>query len=348
LTASTAIAERILAVLVDDVVLHGQPLRMSCSLGIAAGRGSATPEDLCRHADAAMYVAKSRGKTCFEHFDEGQHATVVARGDLKRDLRSAAANGELILHYQPIVDLRSGEVLGMEALVRWEHPTRGFLLPGEFIEAAEKSGSIVTIGEWVVDRALADLAALRRSSPRWDAIYVTVNLSAGQLHSADLVPTVADALDRHGVEPFALILEITETVVASDADARAVLDELRGIGVRVALDDFGTGFSSLQYLKELPVDFIKIDRSFVTDSAPGSDGAVVLAAIVALAQGLRLELIAEGIEEPDELTRLRALGTMSGQGYLFARPAPIDAFASLMPEPLKRNGEAGGRVRLAG
>ncbi|MEA3056144.1 MAG: hypothetical protein QOD30_1576 [Actinomycetota bacterium] len=349
LLAATLIAERTLALLTDDVTVHGHPLTISCSLGIAEGSGAATPEDLGRHADAAMYMAKGRGKTCFEHFDEGLHSTLLARGDLKRDLRSAARNNELILHYQPIVDLASGAPLGIEALVRWEHPTRGLLQPDEFIGSAEENGSIVTIGEWVLDRALADLASLRRASRRNRALYLTVNVSPRQLHGADLVPAVADALARHGIEPTALILEITEAAFVTDAGhARAVLDELGATGVRIALDDFGTGFSSLQYLAELPVDFIKIDRSFVADSAPGTEGAVVLDAIVALSHSLRIELIAEGIETQDELNRLRALGSMAGQGYLLAKPAPIDVVASLVKHPLTRTSASSGHVRLAG
>lgn len=327
LGAAVAVAERLMAAFEDELSIDGARLRVSCSVGIADGHGAASADEIVRHADAALYVAKGRGKNCYEPFDPMLHATMLSRASLKDELHTAAHDDQLELHYQPIIDLDSDEVIGFEALVRWRHPERGLLMPAAFIEIAEESGAIVGIGDWVIDRACRDLGRLQevpmtRSDPMW----IAVNVSARQIANGKLVHTVRRALDRHGVDPRLLVLELTEAHLLNDpAHASAVLDELRADGVRIAIDDFGTGFSSLQYLTELPVDILKIDRSFVRDPASGDTGGVVLLeAIASMGKGLGLGLIAEGIEEPAELERVQRLGSIAGQGYLFAHPMTAD------------------------
>lgn len=321
--AAVAVSERVLAALAEPVVIEGVPCEVSCSIGIAVSRlfgGVDDVDELMRNADFAMYIAKSQGKNRFEMFASSMHEAMLTRTELSRDLARAVELDQMELHYQPIVDLSSLDVLGFEALVRWRHPGRGMLAPGEFIDLAESTGEIVAIGAWVIDRACADLAAL--AAPRRDGPppWMSVNVSASQLDEP-LVDVVRLALERHGVEADHLVLEITEAVaLASASKAHDVLASLRHLGVHVALDDFGVGFSSLRQLQELPVDVIKIDRAFV--SGASSLTRPMLEAIVALGTTLGLDIIAEGIEEREELQRLRDIGAVAGQGYLFARPAP--------------------------
>ena len=240
-------------------------------------------------------------------------------------------------HYQPIVDLATDEIIGLEALVRWQHPERGLLMPGDFIDLAEESGDIVGIGDWIIERACQDLAFYQPRSARGDALWMAVNLSPRQVLGGTLAATVGAALRRHGLKHSSLILEITEAALLTDSDLAArVLNELRAEGARIAIDDFGTGFSSLQYLSRLPVDILKIDRSFVTQSGDHANADVILSSIVSMGNGLGLGIIAEGIELTSELTRLRALGPMAGQGYLLARPITADK----VPQHLHRVGGA--------
>ncbi|MDY7100532.1 MAG: EAL domain-containing protein [Actinomycetota bacterium] len=326
---AVAVAERVLGVLAEPIVIEGVPVTVGCSIGIAvSGRfgGVDGVDELMRNADFAMYIAKSQGKNRFEVFAASMHEEMLTRTDLSRDLARAVELDQLELHYQPIVDLTSLDVLGFEALVRWRHPARGLLAPGAFIEIAESTGDIVDIGAWVVDRACADLAELTDAVVGEEggdgaervAPWMSVNVSARQLGD-ELVDVVRDALGRHGVEPDHLVLEITESVAtANNPNAVASLAALRDLGVHVALDDFGVGFSSLRQLQDLPVDVIKIDRAFVATAGAGP----MIEAIISLGERLGLDVIAEGIEERDELERLRELGAVAGQGYLFARPAP--------------------------
>jgi EAL domain-containing protein (putative c-di-GMP-specific phosphodiesterase class I) len=252
------------------------------------------------------------------------HTEMLARSELQRDLAQARRLGQFVLHYQPVVDLSSGDLLGLEALIRWQHPTRGLLAPGEFIALAEDTGQIIEIGEWVVDQACRDLAARHREMP--DGLWMSVNVSAHQLTNPAFVAMVKGALDRHSVPAGSLVVEITEGVAVTNiASATEALTQLHRYGVQVALDDFGTGFSSLRYLHELPIDIIKIDRSFVMDQKGKTDS--MLEAIVTLGHSLGLDIIAEGIEQSSELERLRRLGHLAGQGYLFARPMPAAAVA---------------------
>jgi predicted signal transduction protein with EAL and GGDEF domain len=334
MSTAIVVAERIIAGLEDVVEIDGTSVRVACSIGIASGAPDAsTPDELVHNADVAMYMAKSRGKSCFGVFDDTMHNAMLSRVELRRDLALAVERDELELHYQPIVDLHSEEILGFEALVRWSHPTRGLLPPVEFIGLAEETGDIVPIGGWVLERACRDLAAWQANRTTGRELWVSVNVSASQLLNGDLVETARAALTRHGVNPRALTLELTEeALVADTTQAGAVLSVLRSEGVRVAIDDFGTGFSSLRYLHELPADFIKIDRSFVADSDYSAHRDVVLESIVTMASELGLGLIAEGIERTSERDRLRGLAPMAGQGYLFARPVPAAQVPTLLRE----------------
>ena len=248
------------------------------------------------------------------------HADVLARMNLKGGLAEATVREELELHYQPVVDVDSGAILGWEALVRWQHPEHGLIPPTEFIPLAEETGDILAIGAWVLDRACMDYAGvLGAHGVGW----VSVNVSAAQLARPDFAESVAATLGRWHVTPSSLVIEITESVLVADTPvAAATLHALRAAGVRVALDDFGTGFSSLRYLQDLPIDTIKIDRCFVVeDDFAGAAG--MLASIVGLGRSLNLEMIAEGVELEPERQRIRDLGGVAAQGFLFARPMPL-------------------------
>jgi diguanylate cyclase (GGDEF)-like protein len=322
---SIVVAERVVAALNEPLQIGDTRATVSCSVGIATsevGAGPGEAAELLRNADFAMYMAKSQGKNCFDVFAPSMHTDMLARIELKRDLSRAAQLDQLVLHYQPVVELSTGDVQGFEALVRWNHPTRGLLAPGEFIALAEDTHDIIEIGRWVVDRACRDLAAVRRDTVNGTALQMAINVSAHQITEPDFVDVVMAALTRYDIPAKAVTLEITEAVALTNTRvATLALDELRRHGLRVALDDFGVGFSSLRYLHELPIDIIKIDRSFVTDTDGEKDS--MLRAIVTLGQSLGLAVVAEGIETPSELSRLRQFEEMAGQGYLLGRPMPL-------------------------
>ena len=261
-----------------------------------------------------MYAAKAAGTNRCAVFTRDMHVHAVERLDRREQLERAIENEELVLHYQPIVDLDLGRAAGFEALVRWQHPTRGFLGPGEFIPLAEETGLIVPLGRWVL-REAARQAALWAGAP-----YLSVNVASAQLEQPGFVDEVALALSDAGLDASRLMLEVTESSLVGDAEAER-LQALRRLGVRLAIDDFGTGYSSLSYLRRFPMDVLKIDRSFTRDACEDS---ALLQAIVAMGESLGLVLIPEGIEEPEQADELRALGCRLGQGYLFGRPVPAD------------------------
>lgn len=336
LVGDSADLERVVGVATQIKSALGMPatigaatVSVACSIGIAfsaadpADQGAA--EALIRDADFAMYTAKNNGKDRFEIFAEAMHTNMVARVQLRRELAEALRLKQLELFYQPIMHIDSNTLLGFEGLLRWRHPTRGLLTPDQFISVAEDTGDIVAIGAWVIDQGCRDFAArfaaLDDGIPGW----VSLNVSAKQFNGT-FVDVVREALRRHDVAPSSLVIEVTEAVAVSETTtASGELAELRSLGVHIALDDFGTGYSSLRALADLPVDVIKIDRSFV--SCTGKNNDAMLGAIVTLARGLDLQMIAEGIETPAELERLRAFGVDRGQGYLFARPMPAPAAA---------------------
>ncbi|MBW1247310.1 EAL domain-containing protein [Pseudomonas tolaasii] len=299
-------------------------LKISASIGIAMfpGNGS-NPQDLLMNADAAMYHAKGMGKNGYSFFDVSMNTNARKQLQLLQDLRNAVEQGQLRLYYQPKFDAASGIAVGAEALLRWEHPQQGLLLPATFIELAEKTGLIIPIGEWVLNEACRQMALWYAQG--YEEWRIAVNLSALQFCHAGLVNSVAAALERHRLPANNLTLEITETTAMSDADASmTVLQQLSDMGVDLSIDDFGTGYSSLMYLKRLPANELKIDRGFVRDLEHDSDDAAIVSAIVALGQALGLRIVAEGVETNVQQHFLTRLGCNSLQGYLLGHPLPAD------------------------
>jgi diguanylate cyclase (GGDEF)-like protein len=301
-------------------------LQISASVGIALYPGNGqTAHELLMNADAAMYHAKGTGKNGYSFFDASMNSNARKQLQLLQDLRNAVDQREFSLHYQPKFDANNGRPVGAEALLRWQHPTQGMLLPDKFIELAEKTGLIIPIGEWVLNEAC-------RQMREWYVLGYTdwriaVNLSALQFCHVGLVQSVARALATHHLPANSLTLEITETTAMSDADASMkVLQELSDMGVDLSIDDFGTGYSSLMYLKRLPANELKIDRGFVRDLERDSDDAAIVSAIVALGQALGLRIVAEGVETGSQQDFLTQLGCDSLQGYLLGHPLPAERF----------------------
>lgn len=320
---ATVLSQRMMDAFRLPIAAGQELVSVHLSVGIAIG-GDATglPDDLIRNADVAMYQAKMGGKGRFELFDPRAGAAMLHRHSLKSELVKALEREELEVHYQPIVALDSGEVVAAEALLRWNHPLRGLVAPGEFIALAEETGLIVQIGRHVLDRACAQAAAWRAQRHDEAGIAVHVNLSAVELADEELLGRVRATLQRHGLPPSDLVLEITESRLLVHADSLARLTALRGLGIRLALDDFGTGYSSLSYLQDLPLDILKIPKPFIDRLA---DDDVFVRTICDLAEALDLEVIAEGIETAEQLKALTALESSRGQGFFLARPSLADA-----------------------
>jgi diguanylate cyclase (GGDEF)-like protein len=322
------LAERVIQRLELPFPLEEKEVVIGCSVGIAVGAGQS--DDLLRNADVAMYRAKSEGRGRYEFFEPGMRAAVIERLELEGDLRRAIDRREFVLHYQPIISLATGEALALEALVRWQHPRRGLVPPLEFIPLAEETGAIVAIGRHVLGRACQDLSSWRKRFPG-SATLVNVNLSARQLQQPGFIEDVRDALEAEQLQPSSLVLEITETVLMQDAEATVEkLQRLKSLGVRLAVDDFGTGYSSLRYLRDFPLDLIKIAKPFVDGIAAGRRESSLAQAIVDLGQLFELQVVAEGVEDEDQLARLRSMGCAFGQGFLFARPLPADELEALL------------------
>ena len=332
------VADRISRAIAPPVMLgEAREAFLSVSMGIAISAPGELEGELLRNADVALYAAKEQGKGRCEVFEPGMRAAVMRRVELEADLNRALARSEFLLHYQPIVDLQSGQIVGAEALLRWRHPQRGMLSPAEFIPLAEESGQIVPIGRWVLEEACRNIGTLRRGRA---LIHVSVNLSARQLQEADLVDQVASALRAADLAPEHLVLEVTESMIM--LEPRTMIPRLRALkelGVRLAIDDFGTGYSSLAYLQNLPVDILKIDRSFIRE--PAAAGLSPLArGIVDLGRAMHLVMVAEGIEHVEQADALRRVGCELGQGFYLARPMEAAAFEklirstpSLLPRP---------------
>ena len=309
-----------------DYQLSDGLARIGASIGVAVfPDDGATVEEMLRRADMALYRAKSEGRDTYRFFEPAMDTAIRTRRLLEVELRAAIDSGGLQLEYQPQADAGTGAVIGFEALVRWEHPTRGRLAPGEFIGVAEDSGLIIALGEWVLRQACRDAAAWSRP------LKVAVNLSPVQFQRAPLGHQVAEVLAETGLDPARLELEITESVLMSDRElAVAVLHDLKRLGVSLAMDDFGTGYSSLSYLQSFPFDKIKIDRSFVMSLADSEDARAIVKAVIGLSHALGLPIVAEGVEDHFQLDFLRRAGCTEVQGYLIGRPAPIAAYRALV------------------
>jgi diguanylate cyclase (GGDEF)-like protein/PAS domain S-box-containing protein len=329
------LAARILSGLATPFEVEGTQVTVRASIGISVAepdqRGPDAVATLLRNADVAMYSAKSDGGGQWRVFEPAMHDAARQRLELKSALEGAIDRDELVLHYQPILDLASGTVCGVEALVRWAHPEHGIIPPLDFVPLAEETGQIVPIGRWVLDQACRAAAGLSRDRPGVPNLYVAVNLSGRQLQRPEIVNEVREALAASGLAPADLVLEITESVLMMDmALTVARLQALKDLGVRLAIDDFGTGYSSLNYLRQFPVDIVKVDRSFVEGIASNSEQRALVAMIVDLARVLGLQQVAEGIERPDQLAELRAMGCSHGQGFLFSRPVDLAALELLV------------------
>jgi diguanylate cyclase (GGDEF)-like protein/PAS domain S-box-containing protein len=331
------VAQRVLNGLQAAFRLEGKEVFVHASIGIATARadstdGPETAEELLRNADVAMYMAKESGKGRYQIFEPAMHDVALRRLELKADLQRAIDNREFVLHYQPVIELKTGEIAGVEALIRWVHPQRGMVPPLEFIPLAEETGLIAAIGHWVLEEASRQAVELQKRYPMQRPLHMAVNLSARQLQRADIVRDVADILERTGLDAEHLILEITESVMMADVTLSLErLAALKALGVMLAVDDFGTGYSSLNYIQQFPVDILKVDKSFIDAFNTGNTRKSALTAtIIKLAEDLDLLPVAEGIERADQLEKLLDLHCDLGQGYYFAKPLPIAGIDELL------------------
>ena len=323
----TAVARRIETALARPFEIDGHEVYTTVSIGITdSSVGYTRGDDVLRDADLALYRAKAAGRSRYQVFDAAMHAEAMAQLELETALRRAEHRGELLLHYQPIVALRDRRVSGFEALVRWQHPQRGLLPPSEFIPLAEETGLIASIGQWVLREACRQMSEWTRARPGTAGLSISVNVAASQLLQSDFLESLRGVLEDTGLQPPRLRLELTEGTLMRDTDAAGrLLAQLRAQGVGILLDDFGTGYSSLGYLYSLPIDTLKIDRSFVAAVDTNRQNSEVLQAIEALARALGIDLIAEGVETEQQFTALLALRCRLGQGFYLAHPAPAEA-----------------------
>jgi len=323
-------ARRILAEVAQLHLVDQHDLHVTASIGVSVyPENGLTADELLKNADTAMYQAKESGRHCFKFFTPQMNVRAVERQALEEDLRRALERSEFAIHYQPIVSLKTGAMTGAEALIRWNHPSRGQILPTQFISVAEDSGLILSIGRWVMREACQQARAWRDEG--FPAKRIAINVSAVQFQNDHFIEELLAMLSETGMDPKSLELEVTEGVLMEHAElASSLLQKLREIGVRVSVDDFGTGYSSLSYLRKFPLDVLKIDRTFVSEITRSTDDLAMVTAIVSMARSLRLDTIAEGIATAEEFTALKAQGCDEAQGYFFSRPVPADQFAYLL------------------
>jgi diguanylate cyclase (GGDEF)-like protein len=330
LATAQVVAERVVRALGGPVEIFGSHVYLGASVGLALRHADSDPDKLMRDADVAMYSAKAAGKNRVVCYDSALDAAAGDQHELKADVTFATARDELLIDYQPVVELMTGRIVGVEALVRWQHPVRGLLTPAVFISLAEETGAIVDLGEWVLETACRQVQTWQRlhAIPEFE---LSVNVSVRQLDQPNFAGRVSDVLARTAFDPARLVLEVTESVLADPrSEAAEALAALRQLGIRIAIDDFGTGYASIEYLRRLPVDILKVDRSFVSGERPGPQSDALLGAIVGLGQRLGLEVTPEGIEETAQLTRLRELGCRTGQGFLMSRPVSPVVLGTLL------------------
>src|SRR5882762_3544627 len=325
-------ADRMMKALVAPFILGGKEVFTSVSIGIALSTSAyEQPEEILRDADTAMYRAKSLGKARYEVFDADMRASVMARLQLETDLRRALERGEFRNFYQPIVALVSGEIAGFEALLRWQHPTRGLLGPIEFIPVAEETGLIRELGWWNLREACRQISEWRAGSIAHGHLTISVNLSAKQFLQPNLVEDIKKLLAELALAPEALKLEITESTVMADPSAAVeMLQQIKSLGIRLAIDDFGTGYSSLSYLHRFPLDTLKIDRSFISGMGDGGEGMEIARTILPMANNLRLDVVAEGVETIQQVAMLKKLECKYGQGFYFSRPLTAEGTTALL------------------
>ncbi|MFN8571654.1 MAG: EAL domain-containing protein [Gemmatimonadaceae bacterium] len=332
LSRANEVADRVQRVLREPLTMAGREIRVRVSVGIASARDASTPAELMRNADLAMYMAKTRGKSGCATYEPQMHADVVLRLELEDDLRRAIGSSQLSLVFQPIVHLDTRELFGVESLLRWRHPRHGMISPSVFIPIAEEAGLIEDIGRWVLHEAARQARAWKDETGV--RIHVGVNISGRHIQHGRVLEDVRDAVAAAGIESSQLLLEITESTLMHRGDeVLDVLGGLRAFGVTLALDDFGTGYSSLSYLQRFPIDILKIDKAFIEDIARDEADPRLVRAIIALGESLNLQTVAEGIETPDQLRVLRALGCRLGQGYFFARPVAAAEVAAMVSTP---------------
>lgn len=328
------IADRILGDLQKPIQIEGKDLYVSASIGIAFSSVEYNnPEDIVRDADLAMYRAKVKGKGRYELFDSKLHSGAVSMLQLEIDLRRAIEQKEFILHYQPIYSLNSERIVGFESLIRWNHPERGMIPPNEFIPVAEETGLILQIGQWVLRESCRQMWEWQEKYPSAKSLVMNVNLSARQLEKKDLVEEVSKILNESGLAPNCLKLEITESVIMGNAEqAIETVRRLRQMGVRLSIDDFGTGYSSLSYLHRFPIDTLKVDRSFVSRIGNEDEHSEIIKTIITLAYNLGMDVVAEGVENDEQLSFLRDINCSYGQGYFYSRPVNGTSAAEMIKE----------------
>jgi diguanylate cyclase (GGDEF)-like protein len=332
---ATRIAERIAEVLSRPFILREREHFVSASVGIAIGQGTEPPESLIRDADSALYRAKERGRGGYEIFDEVMRSRVIEHMQTENDLRRAIQRRELELHYQPVIKLRDGSIIAMEALLRWNHPDRGLIGPLGFIPVAEESRLIVPIGRWVIEQACRQAAAWQELHPDAAPVSVAVNLSARQIADPDLLSHIEGSVRANRIDPSSLWLELTETTLLDETTfVERTLESLKGLGVRLVLDDFGVGFSSLGYLKRLPLSMIKLDRSFVENLTEGSHDAAIVRAVNEMANTIGIGVVAEGVETHEQVRMARALGCGFAQGFHFSEPVAVAHVERLLEQPM--------------
>ena len=338
-----ALAQRIIDELCQPFDCRGIRLHSTASVGITLfPEDGENPEQLVKNADMAMYAAKAEGRNNYRFFLPSMHERVKERKTIEEDLRNALEYDQLELYYQPKIDCRTERVVGAEALVRWHHPDRGLILPGEFISVAEECGLINRLGAWVMNKACQQTQIWRETT--LPGLRIAVNLSPAQFQDAELVRSVTKIMDQTRLPDGTLELEITESILMNNPEkAVSTLNELKALGVRIAIDDFGTGYSSLNYLKRFPVSSIKIDRSFVNDIHVDMDDKAIVDAVIGLGHSLNLEVVAEGVEEVEQHEYLRDKGCDFIQGFLFAKPLPAATFESWV---LERQGGQPARVAV--
>ena len=330
------VADRVQHVLSLPTDLMGQKVFVSVSTGIVLSDDRyKRPEDILRDADIAMYRAKSRGRGRYEIFDSSMLDGVMTRLELENGLRRALENDEFIVHYQPILDLQSQRIVGFEALARWQHPTRGLIMPADFIPTAEEIGLIVPIGYWVLEKACQQISIWQKKNPSDPPLSISVNLSARQCAQSDLVHRISGILRENKLDPASLKLELTESLVVEDsASTAAMLTQLREMGVQVYIDDFGTGYSSLSYLHNLPIDTLKIDRTFISQLGNADESKEIVRTILSLAHSLGMKVIAEGVETQIQLSSLQKLNCEFMQGFLFSKPVDEQEAGAMLGKPI--------------